>query len=66
MMIFQRLLATDRASNDSIQHEISLSQKLSGHPNIMKFLSSVRNDSPPKHPGKVEYLLLTELCSGKS
>ena len=63
--ILQRLLGTDKANNEAIKEEILLSKTLSGHPNIVDFFAAVVNEKPPKHPGKTEYLIVLELCSGK-
>ncbi|KAB7505493.1 Cyclin-G-associated kinase [Armadillidium nasatum] len=59
----KRLLATDKASKEAICQEITISKTVSGHPNIVEFISASMNENPAKHPGKTEFLLLSELCT---
>ncbi|CAH1242822.1 GAK [Branchiostoma lanceolatum] len=61
---FQRLLASDEDASKSIIQEICFIKKLSGHPNIIQFLSAASISKEESDHGQAEFLLLTELCTG--
>ncbi|VDP00016.1 unnamed protein product [Soboliphyme baturini] len=56
----KRLIAADREAAKSIQQEIATHRKLSGHPNIVRFVQGACHDIGT---GRREFLLLMELCS---
>lgn len=60
----KRLLATDEDTKKVVLQEISFLKKLSGHPNIIHFLTAASVDKEHSGHGKWEFLLLTELCTG--
>jgi len=60
----QRLLGADTAACSSIENEILLSKKLSGHPGIVDFIADQKIERSATSHGKTEYLLVSELCSG--
>ncbi|XP_049959498.1 cyclin-G-associated kinase isoform X1 [Schistocerca serialis cubense] len=60
----KRLMAADENTNRNIVQEITILKKLSGHPNILQFLSAACIDKTKSGNGMTEYLLLTELCQG--
>ncbi|XP_077285727.1 cyclin-G-associated kinase [Arctopsyche grandis] len=62
----KRLMAADRDANKNIVQEISLLKKLSGHPNIIKYVGASFIDNTKTSHGMSEYLLLTDLCTGGS
>ncbi|XP_075970292.1 cyclin-G-associated kinase isoform X2 [Anticarsia gemmatalis] len=62
----KRLMAADEQANKNIIQEISLLKKLSGHPNIIKYIAASFIDKAKTSHGMGEYLLLTDLCSGGS
>ncbi|XP_047515483.1 cyclin-G-associated kinase isoform X2 [Pieris napi] len=62
----KRLMAADEQANKNIIQEISLLKKLSGHPNIIKYIAASFIDKTKTSHGMSEYLLLTDLCSGGS
>ncbi|KAJ2939561.1 hypothetical protein O0L34_g14270 [Tuta absoluta] len=62
----KRLMAADEQANKNIIQEISLLKKLSGHPNIIKYIAASFIDKSKTSHGMGEYLLLTDLCSGGS
>ncbi|XP_013177988.1 PREDICTED: cyclin-G-associated kinase isoform X2 [Papilio xuthus] len=62
----KRLMAADEQANKNIIQEISILKKLSGHPNIIKYIAASFIDKSKTTHGMGEYLLLTDLCSGGS
>ncbi|KAG7212508.1 hypothetical protein KM043_012818 [Ampulex compressa] len=58
----KRLIAVDEDSNKNILQEIETLKKLSGHPNIIKYLYAQGIERDDRKG--VEYLVLTELCPG--
>ncbi|XP_066298486.1 cyclin-G-associated kinase-like isoform X2 [Branchiostoma lanceolatum] len=60
----KRLLASDEDASKSIIQEICFIKKLSGHPNIIQFLSAASISKEESDHGQAEFLLLTELCTG--
>ncbi|XP_068630844.1 cyclin-G-associated kinase isoform X2 [Battus philenor] len=62
----KRLMAADDQANKNIIQEISILKKLSGHPNIIKYIAASFIDKTKTTHGMGEYLLLTDLCSGGS
>ncbi|XP_028034078.1 cyclin-G-associated kinase isoform X2 [Bombyx mandarina] len=62
----KRLMAADEQANKNIIQEISILKKLSGHPNIIKYIAASFIDKTKTSHGMGEYLLLTDLCSGGS
>ncbi|XP_044269812.1 cyclin-G-associated kinase [Tribolium madens] len=62
----KRLLAADEEAKNNIIQEINILKKLSGHPNIIQYLSASFIDQSQTTHGKAEFLLVTELCTGGS
>ncbi|XP_034247593.1 cyclin-G-associated kinase isoform X2 [Thrips palmi] len=62
----KRLMAADEEANKNIIQEINILKRLSGHPNILQFLSASFIDKDKTAHGMKEYLLVTELCAGGS
>ncbi|XP_063621140.1 cyclin-G-associated kinase [Cydia splendana] len=62
----KRLMAADEQANKNIIQEISILKKLSGHPNVIKYIAASFIDKSKTSHGMGEYLLLTDLCSGGS
>ncbi|PNF37550.1 Cyclin-G-associated kinase [Cryptotermes secundus] len=62
----KRLIAADEDSNNIIKQEINILRKLSGHPNIIQYLSAAYVDKSKSGHACGEYLLVTELCTGGS
>lgn len=60
----QRLLAADEEAKSCIVQEINILKKLSGHPNIIQYLSASFTDRNQTTHGQSEFLLVTELCTG--
>ncbi|KAK0176030.1 hypothetical protein PV328_000209 [Microctonus aethiopoides] len=58
----KRLIAVDEEANKSVVQEIDTLSKLSGHPNIIKYLCTQRVEREGKRGS--EYLVVTELCPG--
>lgn len=44
---------------------VGLQKKLVGHPNIVDFVSAASIDKKDSDHGQAEFLILTELCTGK-
>ena len=42
-----------------------MQKKLSGHPNIVQFITAASIGKDQSDHGQAEFLLLTELCSGE-
>ncbi|CAL1529543.1 unnamed protein product [Lymnaea stagnalis] len=61
----KRLLANDEEKNKAVLEEIKYLKKLSGHPNIINFISAAAISNEQSDHGQSEYLLLTELCGGQ-
>ncbi|KAK5644950.1 hypothetical protein RI129_006250 [Pyrocoelia pectoralis] len=62
----KRLLAADDTRKSNILQEINILKKLTGHPNIIQYLSTSVIEKNQTTHGQIEYLLVTELCSGGS
>lgn len=64
----KRLFGTNKEECDLIIREISLHKQISGHPNIVKFITAsfIDHRSTSQQGGRVEYLLVTELARGGS
>ena len=60
----KRLLASDEEKVQTIVQEISFIKKLSGPPNIVKFVSAASIGKESSGHGQAEFLILTELCIG--
>ncbi|XP_067938302.1 cyclin-G-associated kinase-like isoform X2 [Watersipora subatra] len=58
----KRLLANDDEKDKAIVQEIRFLKRLSGHPNILQFVSAASIGQSESGHGQTEYLLLTELC----
>ena len=41
-------------------------KKLSGHPNVIEFISAASIGKEESDTGQAEFLILTELCTGKT
>ena len=61
----KRLIGVDKKACQSIINEINTHKQLSGHPNIVNFVSATYIDKTNGPQQRAEYLLLTELCKGK-
>ncbi|KAK6759577.1 hypothetical protein RB195_021262 [Necator americanus] len=59
----KRQLTKDRESMDAVLLEIRILKELTGHPSILEFIAAAQMKIPS---GGVEFMLLTELCSGGS
>ncbi|XP_017777100.1 PREDICTED: cyclin-G-associated kinase [Nicrophorus vespilloides] len=62
----KRLLAADEEAKRNIINEINLLKKVSGHLNIIQYLSTSFIDKSQTGHGQHEFLLVTELCTGGS
>ncbi|XP_050313138.1 cyclin-G-associated kinase isoform X2 [Anthonomus grandis grandis] len=62
----KRLLAADEAAKKNIIQEINILKKISGHPNIIQFLSASFIDKSQTQHEQNEFLLITEYCPGGS
>ena len=62
----QRLLSNDKAKSKEIMQEIKFLKSLSGHPNIIKFISAASVSAAESGHGRDEYLVCTEYCHGES
>ena len=60
----KRLLGADKQACNNIIKEINIHKQLSGHPNIVKFVTASFIDRTKSTQGVAEYLLVTELCKG--
>lgn len=63
--ISQRLLGADQVACDAIRQEITISKQLSGHPHIVDFIAAAAIDKTQSKENRNEFLLLSELCTGK-
>ncbi|KAF5274004.1 hypothetical protein FQA39_LY01119 [Lamprigera yunnana] len=62
----KRLLAADDERKKCVIQEINVLKKLTGHPNIIHYLSASVIEKNQTAHGQTEYLLVTELCTGGS
>ncbi|XP_033637106.1 cyclin-G-associated kinase-like [Asterias rubens] len=60
----KRLLANDDETSKAILQEITILKKLSGHPNIVQFVSAASIGKEESDNGQSEFLVLMELCTG--
>lgn len=60
----KRLFGADKEACNNIIKEINIHKQLSGHPNVVKFISASFVDRTKSAQGTAEYLLVTELCKG--
>lgn len=61
----KRLFGSDKDECNNIIKEINIHKQVSGHPNIVKFITASFIDRT-QNGGRAEYLLVTELCKGGS
>jgi cyclin G-associated kinase len=61
----KRLYGSDKDECNNIIKEINIHKEVSGHVNIVQFLTASFIDRT-KNSGRAEYLLVTELCKGGS
>jgi hypothetical protein len=61
-IILQRLFVPESAIK-RIQQELVLHRKVSGHPNVCRFISGAAHPLPERR-GFAEYLILLEYCPG--
>jgi cyclin G-associated kinase len=61
----KRLFGSDKDECNNIIKEINIHKQVSGHPNIVKFITASFIDRTQNN-GRAEYLLVTELCKGGS
>ena len=64
-LLLQRLLASDKAKSKEILQEIQFLKRLSGHPNIVQFISAASISAAESNHGRDEFLVCTEYCEGK-
>ncbi|KAJ1346686.1 hypothetical protein KIN20_001574 [Parelaphostrongylus tenuis] len=57
----KRQLAQDEDSMEAVLREIRILKELSGHPAVLRFIAAAQMKLPS---AGVEFMLLTELCSG--
>ncbi|XP_075146704.1 cyclin-G-associated kinase [Haematobia irritans] len=62
----KRLIGSDKKACQAIINEINTHKQLTGHPNIVGFVSATFIDKTTGPQQRAEYLLLTELCKGGS
>ncbi|XP_073818394.1 cyclin-G-associated kinase [Musca autumnalis] len=62
----KRLIGADKKACQVIINEINTHKRLTGHPNIVGFVSATFIDKTNGPQQRAEYLLLTELCKGGS
>lgn len=60
----KRLLGYDKQTCNNIIKELNVHKQLSGHPNIVKYVSASFIDHMATR-GNAEYLLVSELCKGE-
>ncbi|WAR23455.1 GAK-like protein [Mya arenaria] len=60
----KRLLANDEEKTKAVVQEIKFLKKLTGHPNIVQFISAASIGKEESGHGQAEFLLLMELCTG--
>ncbi|ELU08049.1 hypothetical protein CAPTEDRAFT_20343 [Capitella teleta] len=60
----KRLLASDEDTSKAVIQEIAFLKKLSGHPNVIQFVSAASISKSESDHGQAEFLILTELCTG--
>lgn len=60
----KRLLGTDKDECNTIIAEIQFHKQLTGHPNIVQFVSASFINRTQSGQRLAEYLLVTELCKG--
>ncbi|XP_050429308.1 cyclin-G-associated kinase isoform X2 [Adelges cooleyi] len=60
----KRLIAGDDVADKAILNEIDVLKKLTGHPNVIHFMSAAFTSKIDSVKGSNEYLILTEFCSG--
>lgn len=61
----KRLFGCDKEECNNIIKEIKIHKQVSGHPNVVKFITASFIDRT-QNSGRAEYLLVTELCMGGS
>lgn len=61
----KRLLGSDKQACNNIIRELNIHKQLSGHPNIVKYVAASFIDRTAAK-GNAEYLLVSELCKGKT
>uniref|UniRef100_A0A8C4X0U7 Protein kinase domain-containing protein n=1 Tax=Eptatretus burgeri TaxID=7764 RepID=A0A8C4X0U7_EPTBU len=61
----KRLLSDDEEKSKTIMQEVCLMRRLSGHANIVQFVSAASVGKEESDTGKAEFLILTELCQGQ-
>ncbi|KAK0406926.1 hypothetical protein QR680_018892 [Steinernema hermaphroditum] len=61
----KRQLAADREAADAVLREIRILRELTGHPAILRYVQAAQLNAQEAR-GRIEFLLLTELCSGGS
>nr|CAB3248083.1 cyclin-G-associated kinase [Phallusia mammillata] len=60
----KRLLSHEESKSKEIIREIQFLKRLSGHPNIVRFVSAASISKEESGQNQDEYLLCTELCAG--
>lgn len=62
----KRMLGHDKQACNNIIRELNFNRQLSGHPNIVKFVAVSLLDHTANAQGFAEYLMVSELCKGKT
>lgn len=60
----KRLLANDEEKTKAVIEEVKFLKKLTGHPNIIQFITAASIGKDQSDHGQSEYLILTEFCPG--
>ncbi|RUS92097.1 hypothetical protein EGW08_000121 [Elysia chlorotica] len=60
----KRLLANDEEKTKAVVEEVKFLKKLTGHPNIIQFITAASIGKDQSDHGQSEYLILTEFCPG--
>ena len=59
------MFSNDGEKNQAILQEIRLMKRLSGHANIIKFITAASKIPERAMPGQIEFLVCMELCPGE-
>jgi cyclin G-associated kinase len=59
----KRIIA-DEETIPEVKHEITFLKRLSGHPNIIQYITAASTNAEQLKQGACEFLIMTELCKG--